>query len=63
MIVLDTSYLSLLQHPEDSRTSLLQERLLASTDRDIVTTAISPEEQMRGWLSAIHAQRDLHRQV
>jgi tRNA(fMet)-specific endonuclease VapC len=28
-----------------------------------VTTAITAEEQMRGWLSAIHAQRDVHRQV
>jgi hypothetical protein len=63
MIVLNTSYLSLLQYPEDSRANLLRERLAASLDRDIVTTAISPEEQMRGWLSAIHAQRDLHRQV
>src|SRR5262249_25629194 len=35
----------------------------ASPDRDIVTTAITPEEQMRGWLSAIHAQRDIQRQV
>lgn len=63
MIVLDTSYVSFYQHPEDARASALRERLLASPDRDIVTTAITPEEQMRGWLSAIHGQRDVHRQV
>jgi tRNA(fMet)-specific endonuclease VapC len=63
MIVLDTSYVSLFQYPEDVRTNALRERLVASPDRDIVTTAITAEEQMRGWLSAIHAQRDVQRQV
>ena len=63
MIVLDTSYVSLFQYPEDVRANSLRERLLVSPDRDIVTTAITPEEQMRGWLSAIHGQRDVHRQV
>lgn len=63
MIVLDTSYVSLFQYPEHARANSLRERLLASPDRDIVTTAITPEEQMRGWLSAIHGQRDIRRQV
>src|SRR5713226_10494243 len=63
MIVLDTTYVSLLQYPEDSRANTLGQRLVASPDRDIVTTAITPEEQMRGWLSAIHGQRDVQLQV
>lgn len=63
MIVLDTSYVSLFQYPEDARANSLRERLLASPDRDIVTTAITIEEQMRGWLSAIHGQPDVTRQV
>jgi tRNA(fMet)-specific endonuclease VapC len=63
MIVLDTSYVSLFEYPEDSRAQRLHERLLASPDPDVVTTAITPEEQMRGWLSAIHSQREIHRQV
>lgn len=63
MIVLDTSYVSLFQHPDDDRAIALRERLAESLDRDIVTTAITPEEQMRGWLSAIHTQREVHRQV
>ena len=63
MIVLDTSDVSLFQHPDDSRAIALRERLAASANRDIVTTAITPEEQMRGWLSAIHAQHEVHRQV
>ena len=63
MIVLDTNYVSLFQYPGDERAMALRERLADSPDRDIVTTAITPEEQMRGWLSAIHAQREVHRQV
>ena len=63
MIVLDTNYVSLFQHPDDAGANSLRERLVASPDRDVVTTAITPEEQMRGWLSAIHGQRDVHRQV
>ena len=63
MIVLDTTYVSLFQHPEDARASSLRERLIAAPDKDIVTTAITVEEQMRGWLSAIHRQQDVHRQV
>jgi tRNA(fMet)-specific endonuclease VapC len=63
MIVLDTNYVSLLQYPEGGPASALRDRLMASPDRDIVTTAITPEEQMRGWLSAIHSQRDVQRQV
>jgi tRNA(fMet)-specific endonuclease VapC len=63
MIVLDTSYVSIFQYPEDARANSLRERLVASPDKDIVITAITPEEQMRGWLSAIHGQRNVQRQV
>jgi tRNA(fMet)-specific endonuclease VapC len=63
MIVSIRSYVSLLQYPEDARATSLRERLVASPDRDIVTTAITPEEQMRGWRSAIHGQRNVQRQV
>ncbi len=63
MIVLDTSYVSLFEYPEEPVAQQLRERLDASRDQDVVTTAITPEEQMRGWLSAIHRHRDVHRQV
>jgi tRNA(fMet)-specific endonuclease VapC len=63
MLVLDTSYVSLIQYPEDARANSLRERLVQSPDRDIVITAITPEEQLRGWLSAIHGQRDVRREV
>ena len=63
MIVLDTNYISLFQYPETPRATALREQLLASPDRDIVTTAITPEEQMRGWLAAIHGQQEVRQQV
>ena len=63
MLVLDTSYVSLFEYPEGAQAKSLRERLVESPDRDIVTTAITPEEQMRGWLSAIHGQHDVRRQV
>ena len=63
MLVLDTSYVSLFQYPEGARAKSLRERLVESPDRDIVTTGITPEEQMRGWLSSIHGQHDVRRQV
>ena len=47
MIVLDTNHVSLFQYPGDERAMALRERLADSPDRDIVTTAITPEEQMR----------------
>ena len=63
MLVLDTSYISLFQIPENAQANLLRDRLSESPDRDIVTTAITPEEQMRGWLAVIHGQQDVRRQV
>jgi tRNA(fMet)-specific endonuclease VapC len=63
MIVLDTTYVSFFQYPEDARANELRERLVASQDKDIVTTAITPEKQMRGWLSAIHGQSNVLRQL
>ncbi|MBS0261674.1 MAG: hypothetical protein JSS02_06915 [Planctomycetes bacterium] len=63
MIVLDTNYVSLFQYPDSQAAVALHERLVSSTDPEIVTTAVTPREQMRGWLSAIHRQSDVQRQV
>ena len=53
-----------LMSPKDAAAAdSFRERLTASADQEIVTTAITPEEQMRGWLSAIHGQSDVRRQV
>jgi tRNA(fMet)-specific endonuclease VapC len=63
MIVLDTDHISLLQHPDSAEGQCLVQRLIASSDRDIVTTVITVEEQMRGWLQVIARYRELQQQA
>jgi tRNA(fMet)-specific endonuclease VapC len=63
MIILDTDHISLLQHPDSAEGQRLVQRLAESPDRDIVTTVITVEEQMRGWLQVIARYRDLQQQA
>ena len=61
MLVLDTNHISVLGYarPESAR---LVERLDAAAD-EVVTTVISLEEQMRGWLAEINRDPNVHRQI
>jgi len=63
MIVLDSDHLSVLEYPEANQAVRLRDRLRRSADREIHATAVSLEEQMRGWLAAIHRVQDVRRQV
>ena len=63
MIVLDTDHITLLQYEEGDRGQCVRNRVQTCSDRDIHVTAISIEEQMRGWLAAIRRQRSAERQV
>jgi tRNA(fMet)-specific endonuclease VapC len=63
MIILDTDHISLLQHPSNPEGQRLQRRLAASPDRNILTTVITVEEQMRGWLSVIARYRDARQKM
>jgi tRNA(fMet)-specific endonuclease VapC len=63
MIVLDTDHISLLQHPDSPEAEGLARRLSASADRDVVTSVVTLEEQMRSWLAAIARHKDLERQA
>jgi tRNA(fMet)-specific endonuclease VapC len=63
MIILDTDHVSVLQHPDSAEGQRLVRRLHASPDRDIVTTVVTVEEQMRGWLQVIARYRDLRQQA
>ena len=56
MIVLDTDHVSELQEPDSVRGKRLAGRLGAVHQEQIATTIVSAEEQMRGWLGAIHKQ-------
>jgi tRNA(fMet)-specific endonuclease VapC len=62
MIILDTDHISLLQHPDSAEGRCLIQRMAASSDPNIVTTVITVEEQMRGWLQVIARYRDLQQQ-
>jgi tRNA(fMet)-specific endonuclease VapC len=63
MILLDTDHLSVLKYPESSQRTRLEGRLAASSDRDIATTIVNAEEQMRGWLAEINRLRAIHQQI
>jgi tRNA(fMet)-specific endonuclease VapC len=59
MIVLDTDHISFLQRPDSAEGQELVRRLETASDHDIVTTVVTVEEQMRGWLQVIARFRDL----
>jgi tRNA(fMet)-specific endonuclease VapC len=62
MIILDTDHISLLQHSDSAEGKRLVQRLAVTADPDIVTTVVTVEEQMRGWLQVIARYRDLQQQ-
>src|SRR4029453_9345185 len=59
----DTDHLSLLQAREAPSAFALQARLETLPPDGVVTTVITLEEQMRGWLALIHRVTDVQRQV
>lgn len=63
MILLDTDHLSLLQARNAPAAFTLQARLEAFFPDEVVTTVITMEEQMRGWLALMHRVTDAQRQV
>ncbi len=63
MMVLDTDHLSVLQHRDSPRADALRERISSVPRDDLATTAISLEEQTRGWLAKIAAHKDVRNQI
>ena len=63
MIVLDSDHLSILQQPQSPQYERLIAAMDGSADGDFVTTAVSLEEQLRGWLAAINRARKVHDQI
>jgi tRNA(fMet)-specific endonuclease VapC len=57
MILLDTDHLSVLRDARHERRPHLAAKLFASNDTSIFPTAISLEEQMRGWLAEIKRRK------
>ncbi|MGO8744859.1 MAG: type II toxin-antitoxin system VapC family toxin [Thermoguttaceae bacterium] len=62
MILLDTDHINVLQSM-GPQVAALRASMAASADQEFATTAITVEEQMRGWLALIHRYSDVHRQI
>lgn len=63
MIILDTDHIVTLKYSKSERFARLAQRMADSEDQDFVTTAITLEEQMRGWLAQIKRLREPKKQV
>ena len=63
MIILDTDCLSLLERQTGKDYLLLQAKLDEFPSDEIVTTIITYEEQMRGWMSYLARMRSIDDQV
>ena len=63
MIILDTDHIVALKYSKNERFARLAKRMADSQDQDFVTTAITLEEQMRGWLAQIRRVKEPQKQV
>ena len=63
MIILDTDHLTVLKYARDERFMKLAQRMADSVDQDFATTAITLEEQLRGWLAEINRFSDPEKQI
>jgi tRNA(fMet)-specific endonuclease VapC len=63
VIILDTDHINILQNKHSDQWFALTARMAASFDQDFVTTVVTLEEQLRGWLALIHRSHDANRQV
>ena len=63
MIVLDTDHLSVLERSDQPGAGVLRARLADLPPAEVVTTIISYEEQMRGWMAYLARTRSVAQQV
>lgn len=63
MIILDTDHFSELKDDERESAQALLLNLFISVDQEFATTAVTVEEQLRGWLALIHGNADVDRQL
>jgi tRNA(fMet)-specific endonuclease VapC len=62
VILLDTDHINVLQS-QGRQAITLSAKMATSTDQDFATSAITIEEQMRGWLALIHRLNDVELQL
>jgi tRNA(fMet)-specific endonuclease VapC len=63
MVVLDTDHVSLLQTGDDPSAQRSLERVVALAPAEVVTTIITYEEHMRGWMSYLGRAKTMAQQV
>ena len=63
MIIFDTDHLNILQIGKGSKYDTLAARMDESPEDHFVTTVVTFEEHMRGWLAGIRRARDVVSQV
>ena len=63
MIVLDTDHVSVLERNTQPGSTTLRAHLARLPPDDVVTTIISYEEQMRGWMAYLARTRSVAQQV
>ena len=63
MLILDTDLLTLIQRHTEPAYSRLRARLNSFAPKDVRTTIVSLEEQMRGWLSTIARFRNRSQEI
>lgn len=63
MIILDTDHVVVLKYPGSQQSATLASNMAASLDQELATTAITIEEQLRGWLAVINRSNDVHQQI
>lgn len=62
-IILDTDHMVVLKYSHGKEFAKLTASMASSQDQNFVTTIITLEEQMRGWLALIRRSNDLQRQI
>jgi tRNA(fMet)-specific endonuclease VapC len=63
MVILDTDHLSVLERREQPAVEHLRSRLAECPASEVMTTVISYEEQMRGWMASIAPARSMAQQI
>jgi tRNA(fMet)-specific endonuclease VapC len=63
MVILDTDHMSVLERREEPGLGNLLHRLAELPPSEVVTTVVSYEEQMRGWMSYLARARSMAQQI
>ena len=63
MVILDTDHMSVLERREQPGVGNLRARLAAVPPSEVMTTVISYEEQMRGWMAYLARARSMAQQI